>query len=212
MALFHFPLWLNKKIFFYKLMGSGKNGTFDIHPDFNQWAIMIFWKNIAPPPENKIKEEYENLMGKFITRWLQIFKTSITIFLLEPYAGHGVWDGEKFIDQHDKLGDPEGKIGVLTRATIRLSRLYHFWRAVPGTAENMAQNKGFKYSIGIGEIPFIKQATFSIWETVEDMKNFAYKKVKHKEVIKNTRSQHWYSEEMFLRFYILGEIHFQGPR
>jgi len=193
-------------------MGSGKNGTFDIHPDFNQWAIMIFWKSITAPDEAEIKEEYENLIGKFIVRWLRIFKTSITIFLLEPYTGHGTWDGEKFIEQHEKLGDPEGKIGVLTRATIRLSRLYHFWRAVPGTAENMAQNKGFKYSIGVGEIPFIKQATFSIWETVEDMKNFAYKKVKHKEVIKNTRSQHWYSEEMFLRFYILGQIHFQASR
>ncbi|MFN6374881.1 MAG: hypothetical protein ACK4YD_06925 [Chitinophagia bacterium] len=46
-----------------------------------------------------------------------------------------------------------------------------------------------------------------MWESAEDMKNFAYKKNAHKEVIKNTRRQGWYSEEMFLRFFILGEIH-----
>jgi uncharacterized protein YlxW (UPF0749 family) len=30
-------------------MGSGKNGTFDIMPDFNQWAIMVFYEKIHTP-------------------------------------------------------------------------------------------------------------------------------------------------------------------
>jgi hypothetical protein len=203
MALFHFPLWLNRQIFFYKLMGSGKNGTFDIHPDFNQWAIMAFWKNEKQLVEKELKEHFEKLMGKFIIGWLKMFRTQICIYHLEPYSGHGSWDGEKFIDQSIRKSDPEGRMGVLTRATIRLNRLYHFWKAVPGTSEKMNENKGFVYSIGIGEIPFVKQATFSIWESAEEMKNFAYKKAAHREVIKKTRSQQWYSEEMFLRFYIL---------
>ncbi|MFT4153617.1 hypothetical protein [Parafilimonas sp.] len=41
MALFRLPLWLHKKIKFFKLMGSGRNGTFDIHPDLNQWALLF---------------------------------------------------------------------------------------------------------------------------------------------------------------------------
>jgi len=66
-------------------------------------------------------------------------------------------------------------------------------------------NKGFVYSVGIGEIPFIKQATFSVWESIEDMKTFAYKKMAHQDVIRRTRKESWYSEEMFLRFKIIRE-------
>jgi hypothetical protein len=200
MAFFHFPLFLNRKIKFYKLMGSGKNGTFDIMPDFNQWAIMVFF-HAEKYPEADVK----TLVGKFIIGWWRFFKTDTRYFLLEPYAGHGTWDGQSFVDTKNKIADPEGKIAVLTRATIRLSRLPHFWKAVPKTADKLEANKGFIYSIGIGEIPFIKQATFSVWESIEDMKAFAYKKMAHQDVIRRTRKESWYSEEMFLRFKILRE-------
>ena len=46
MAIFHIPLFFNRKISFYKLMGTGKNGTFDKVPDFNQWAILCVFKEI----------------------------------------------------------------------------------------------------------------------------------------------------------------------
>jgi hypothetical protein len=198
MAFFHFPLFLNRKLKFYKLMGSGKNGSFDIMPDFNQWAIMVFF-DADQNPEQKIQP----LIGKFIMGWWRFFKADTRYFLLEPYAGHGTWDGQHFVDPSKKTADPEGKIAVLTRATIRLSRLHHFWKAVPKTADQLEANKGFIYSIGIGEIPFIKQATFSVWESIEDMKAFAYKKMAHQDVIRRTRKESWYSEEMFLRFKIL---------
>jgi hypothetical protein len=200
MALFHFPLFLNRKIRFYKLMGSGKNGTFDIRPDFNQWAIMVFF-DAGQFPE----EDIQRLLGNFIIGWWRFFNADTRFFLLEPYAGHGTWDGQSFVDPKNKISDPEGKIAVLTRATIRLSRLQHFWKAVPKTADQLEANKGFIYSIGIGEIPFIKQATFSVWESTEDMKAFAYKKMAHQDVIRRTRKESWYSEEMFLRFKILRE-------
>ena len=40
MMLFRLPLWLNKKISFWKLLGTGKSGTFDKHPDWQQWGIL----------------------------------------------------------------------------------------------------------------------------------------------------------------------------
>ena len=40
MAIHRFPLWFNKKISFFKLMGCGKNGTFDKNPDWQQWGIL----------------------------------------------------------------------------------------------------------------------------------------------------------------------------
>ena len=183
-------------------MGSGKNGTFDIWPDFNQWAVMVFYE-ADQFPDTDLNTLSKAMVGRFVMAWWTFFKVKTGVFLLEPYAGHGTWDGQSFIDPKEKNPDPEGKIAVLTRASIRLSRLKQFWQAVPSTAEKLEENKGFIYSIGIGEIPFVKQATFSIWESVEDMKAFAYKKMAHQDVIRRTRKESWYSEEMFLRFRIL---------
>jgi hypothetical protein len=205
MAIFHIPLFFNKKIHFYKLMGCGKNGTFDIHPDFNQWALMFFYDapEVKGTAENIIPI---NLVGGFISGWWRVFKVKTNMFLLEPYAGHGSWDGREFVSGHKGIEDPLGEIGVLTRATIKLSRLRSFWRAVPAAAENLSETEGLNYSVGIGEVPFIKQATFSIWENAESMKNYAYKMRAHQEVIRKTRKEGWYSEEMFLRFKIIKKI------
>jgi hypothetical protein len=91
----------------------------------------------------------------------------------------------------------------LTRASIRLSKASQFWQNVPEVSKKMLEAKGYLYSIGIGEVPFLKQSTFSIWETEADMVNFAYKQREHAEVIKKTKKLDWYSEELFARFEIV---------
>lgn len=205
MAVFHVPLILNKKLAFYKLMGTGKNGSFDIWPDFRQWSVMLFYDkshftgDAGQPIAHK-------LMGKLIRGWLKLFQTSVRYIHLEPYAGHGSWDKQTFISQRKPSEEPIGRIAVLTRATIRLSKLLAFWKAVPSTSNQLDQQAGFIFSIGVGEIPLIKQATFSIWETEAHMKSYAYKMRAHQEVIKRTRDENWYSEEMFLRFRLLDDI------
>lgn len=183
-------------------MGCGKNGTFDIHPDFNQWAMMIFYKTEWVQSQSSI-EVIKQLPGAFINLWWRLFCSETKHFHLEPIAGHGSWDGRVFIDDSTTDKNHTGKLAVLTRATINLSRLRSFWSSVPVAADSFEQNPGFIYSVGIGEIPFIKQATFSIWEDEEKMRSFAYQKSSHREVIKRTKEEKWYSEEMFLRFRIL---------
>jgi hypothetical protein len=78
----------------------------------------------------------------------------------------------------------------------------------------MAGANGLITSLGIGEVPWIKQATFSIWENREQMKQFAYQMQQHAEVIGKTRRENWYSEDMFVRFRILsstGSLHENDP-
>jgi heme-degrading monooxygenase HmoA len=102
-----------------------------------------------------------------------------------------------------KKTEYDGMIAVLTRATIRLNKLSAFWKNVETVSSQMRTAKGFITSVGIGEVPFIKQATFSIWQSKEYMKQFAYNMQQHAEVIKKTRKENWYSEEMFVRFKIV---------
>jgi heme-degrading monooxygenase HmoA len=225
MALFRLPLWLNKNIGFWKLMGCGKNGTFDKTPDWRQWAVLQIGKGKMENGKSKIenggKEEVkgERLEVKegsplFMRKWWQFFGCEVWTLVLEPIESHGTWDGKQCFGQLPKQTDYEGIIAVLTRATIRLNRLSQFWKHVDSVASQMAGAAGFITSVGIGEVPWIKQATFSIWESKAAMKAFAYSMKEHKEVIKKTHQENWYSEDMFTRFKVVasyGTINGSNP-
>jgi hypothetical protein len=43
-------------------------------------------------------------------------------------------------------------------------------------------------------------ATFSIWNSQEEMMAFAYRKKEHQTAISMTKKLDWYSEELFSRF------------
>lgn len=172
-------------------MGSGKNGTFDIYPDLNQWALLF------------TAESKTITVPVFFYRYWNFFKCDIKEFLLQPIEGHGLWDKKKVFGELPKQTGYSGSIAVLTRATIRLNRLKNFWGNVNRVASKMSAAKGLIISYGIGEVSWIKQATFSVWENEEAMKNFAYKMKEHADVIRKTRNENWYKEEMFVRFEII---------
>lgn len=177
-------------------MGCGKNGTFDKIPDLNQWAIMLVHKG------QLVENNNVSILGNFISFWIRLFaKESFTI-LLNPIAGHGKWDKLEPFGKFDGKFEYQGRVATLTRATIRLNKMKFFWKHVAPVASQMADAKGFIFSAGIGEVPWIKQATFSVWESVEDMKSFAYSMKEHSEVVKKTRTENWYSEDLFVRFSI----------
>lgn len=204
MALFRIPLLFNRNISFWKLLGCGKNGTFDKTPDLRQWGVWRVWK--TNPPSNNDSD--------FICQWWKFFGCEIWCLTLQAIEGHGTWDGKKCFGELPKQTAYEGKIAVLTRATIRFSKLGQFWKNVDGVANIMRTSNGFITSLGIGELPWIKQATFSVWESKEAMKQFAYNMREHAEVIRKTRQENWYSEDMFVRFIILhseGSLHGVNP-
>lgn len=201
MALFHIPFLFNRKRCFYKLMGSGRNGTFDKIPDLCQWAIIT-----------NIQDEYigiqddintKKIYGNFISAWWRFWKCELLTIVLAPVEGHGTWDGETVFGRLNEQRVVNEPVAVLTRATIRLSRLKHFWSNVAPVASKMNGAEGFIFSVGIGELPWIKQATFSVWKSKEEMQQFAYRMHEHREVIQKTKKEEWYSEDMFVRFTII---------
>ncbi len=198
MAVFHFPLFLKKQISFYKLMGCGKNGTFDKTPDWRQWAVLVV--NSEKLIVNNLILNHKSQIPNLLNGWFKFFHAEVFTIVLQPIEGHGTWDGKQVFGNLPKQTDYEGLIAVLTRATIRFSKLKNFWQNVDAVASQMLGAKGFVTSFGIGEVPFIKQATFSIWDSKTDMKNFAYNLHQHKDVIRKTHKENWYSEDMFTRF------------
>jgi hypothetical protein len=203
MALFHIPLKFSRRISFYKLMGCGRNGTFDKTPDLLQWCILITTNNTIFENALQSKHFIKALLGSFIHGWFAIFTKEQFTLSLNTLTAHGTWDGMAPFGEGIKNHTHTGVIGVMTRATIRLSRFSNFWKHVDGVAQTLSTSPGFVTSVGIGEIPWVKQATFSIWQTEEQMKAFAYKRKEHSEVVYKTKKEQWYSEDLFARFSIL---------
>jgi heme-degrading monooxygenase HmoA len=191
MAIHRLPLTFKNGLTFWKLLGSGKNGTFDLKPDWQQWGLLAVWES---------REDFDCFYHRsFISDWWMLLTKERWTILCEPLQSHGKWDGK------EPFGNPNntsynGPVAVLTRATIRKSRIKNFWSHVDDVADIMTTAKGYITSFGIGEAPVYRQATFSIWKSIDDVKAFAYRSREHAEVIKKTRSEDWYKEELFARF------------
>ena len=191
MAVHRLPMALQKGCTFWKLLGSGRNGTFDLQPDWQQWGLLAVWND-----RRAFDEFYKN---SIVPRWWRTLAHESWTILCEPLQGHGKWDGQEPFGKPN-ITDYTGPVAVLTRATIRLSKLKGFWSNVDSVASIMADAPGFITSIGIGEAPVYRQATFSVWKSIDAVKAFAYASREHAEVIKKTRNDHWYREELFARF------------
>jgi len=204
MAIHRLPLMLNRRIYFWKLLGCGKGGGFSRQPDWRQWAILtsgdlIHFNTI--PHEQLLKKLY----GKFIAAWYRFFRCEVRTILLEPVSGHGYWDGKQPFGPLASTAMPAAPVAVLTRATIRTGKINRFWEHVDDISKQLHRAKGLVSSVSIGEMPLLKQATFSIWDSSESMHAFAYDAKPHTEVIKKTREERWYREELFVRFKVLAE-------
>ena len=70
---------------------------------------------------------------------------------------------------------------------------------VPQISREHQNAEGIIFSKGIGEYPFIEQATFTVWESIGSMNNFARRNT-HQSAIQVTREKKGFREEMFTRF------------
>ncbi|HMP29670.1 MAG TPA: hypothetical protein PKD85_08715 [Saprospiraceae bacterium] len=181
---------------FSKMMGSGHGEGFSIKPNFGVYAAMLVWKDASFI--NAFETTFQPFLD-YLTLTSKVQKIYAT-----PYKFHGTWDQKTpFVCSQNQ--PPSLERLILTRATIKLSKLYKFWKHVPKTSKAIAKAEGRRFSIGIGEWPWVQQATLSIWDSEEYMKNYAYNNEAHLQAIKMTKDLDWYKEEMFTRFYILHE-------
>lgn len=129
--------------------------------------------------------------------------------LLRPTRWHGRWGGmEPFGPAQPQAASSQvtgapGPLAVLTRAAIRPGQLAAFWRAVPASQEGLRDQPGLLASVGLGEVPLLYQATFSVWQDAASLRAFAYQGAGHRAAIARTRRDDWYAEELFARFAVL---------
>ena len=143
---------------------------------------------------------------QFLLYGIQKKAQSRTDFYLKTIQTHGLWDNQNPFKSSIVDYDKDDKIAIITRGKIKLSKQIDFWLNVPKASNAIKVAEGGEFYKGIGELPLMAQATFSIWKNIDAVKNFAYKSKAHSDIIKKTKQRNWYSEDMFTRFIITDKV------
>lgn len=195
MGLARRPMARIPGIGFWKLCGSGTGEGFTPLPNTSVYAILATWPD-AETARGAVQnaDVYQRYRARSSEDW--------TVFMTTDTA-RGAWSGQTpFTPSHL---DQRGPLAALTRATIRPGILGKFWRRVPNISTVIGKDPNVVFKIGIGEIPWLHQVTFSIWPNPQAMANFA-RTGPHAEAIKAVRRDGWFNEELYARFTLISDI------
>ncbi|TQM74941.1 spheroidene monooxygenase [Thermopolyspora flexuosa] len=186
---------------FWRLLGTGRGASMTLGADLRRWALFAVWRH---PDDLDAFLRRSPIAARWRDEAVELWQVR-----LAPLSSRGRWGGvDPFAGAVPPAvpegEEPEGPVAVLTRATIRLTRLAAFYRAVPEVDRTLHAQEGRLASVGIGEWPVARQATFSLWRDGAAATAFAYRTAAHADVIRRVRARDWYAEELFARFVPFG--------
>ncbi|MBE1531903.1 spheroidene monooxygenase [Actinomadura algeriensis] len=180
---------------FWRLLGTGRGRSMTPGADLRRWALFAVWDG-------------EPALDAFLARspvaarWRDEAAESWHA-RLAVLSSRGGWGGRDPLAAAAAVppgGPGGGPVAVLTRASIRPRRLLAFYRSVPRVDGELRRQAGCLASVGAGEWPLARQATFSLWTDADAVARFAYRTAAHRDVIGRVRGEDWYAEELFARF------------
>lgn len=187
---------------FVKVLGSGRGGGFVPIPSPTHLGLFVSFADEGSADaflSSRLLDGYRAVAAELVTMKLRAF------------SAKGSWSGRTplSITAHEPT---EGPIASLTRASIRPGKAVSFWVHAAPSQVSLEAAQGRLVSAGLGEAPFFRQATFTVWESLAAMHAFA-RQGAHLEAIKRARAEEHFSEDLFARF-VPSEINgsWQGRR
>jgi heme-degrading monooxygenase HmoA len=198
MAIMPRKLQKIKNLVFFKVLGTGGGTGYSAAPGFKKYALLTLWNSME-----EAEEFYNN--SQILTSYRKRKSEELSIFM-RPLSARGEWSKKTPFLAHE-VTKPDQPLAVITRASIKWRYIPTFWKKVRGVSMSQRSFDGQLYSQGIGELPWVEQATFTIWTSLQEMKSFAYgSNMAHMDAIKTTRKHHIFSEEMYARFQVIKMI------
>ena len=180
---------------FARLLGTGSGSSTAAGADWSRTGLFAVWESASA------LAAFEDEDGWFGSRLARVRRRGGEAYgvRLALLSGHGRWAAREVLADLDN-GDPGGPVAVLTRARVRPQAWRRFRGVQRAVADEVAAATGLLAVVGIGEAPVGLQATFSLWTDAAALAGFAYRRPVHLEVVRRTRRERWYGEELFARF------------
>jgi len=177
-----------------KALGSGYEGGFGLRPSASRQGLFVLFSS-------------EDFADAFIdhSATLSTYQDRSTDFVvakLRATSCRGSWSGISV--QATAAAPAAGPVAALTRASIRPSRAWAFWRRSPSSERALAQAAGCRLAVGLGEAPLLRQATFSVWDSQAAMDAYA-RSGAHQQAIRAAYDGRHFSESMFVRWRLLAQ-------
>jgi len=174
------------------MLGSGYEGGFGLRPSRSRQGVFAVFSNLAAADEFV---EFSELATTYRQR-----SDEFCAIKLRAWSCRGSWDGTELAPSaRAPRANASGPIAALTRASIQLHKAPAFWRLAPPTQTALETASGCQLAVGLGEAPFLRQATFTIWDDVASMDAYA-RSGAHLNSIQAAHEQQFFSESMFVRF------------
>lgn len=192
MGFARFALAKVPDIGFFKLCGSGSGEGFTPIPNVSVYGILATW-----PDAETARRSMDNarVFRRYRTRSVER-----CTWFLNTCSSRGQWSGHEPFSIDTTL--PDGPLAALTRASIKPKIMMRFWGRVPAISDVIGADPNVIFKIGVGEVPWLHQVTFSVWPSTASMDNFARTSGPHGKAIKAVRDGKWFSEELYARFAI----------
>lgn len=174
---------------FIKPLGIGSGHGYRAWPKWEASGFFMVFESPQAAMAFRGRKEFRELLEKSDENYC---------IFMSPTSSRGSWSGFDGWQLHQNL-DSSGPICSLTRATLKPEFLYRFWKMVSPISLEQKDYQGLIFSQGIGELPLVEQATFTVWENVSAMETFA-RKTFHGEAVREVYRLNGFKEQMFTRF------------
>jgi hypothetical protein len=175
---------------FWRLLGTGSGDHTGGGADLARTALFAVWDDEASLDAFTARHAIPRRWRRAQESWHVRLRT---------VGGHGRWRGVDPLDGLER-GSGGGPVAIITRAHVRRASWRAFGAASDVVDAELHTASGLIDVVGIGEAPVGRLATFSLWESLDDARHFAYAMPDHVAVVDRTRTEDWYAEEMFARF------------
>jgi spheroidene monooxygenase len=179
---------------FWKLMGTGADAGFSTRPNFGVYTILCVWQNEAAAKAGLALQPFAGNRRHAVQS---------ATFTMQTTQSRGDW-AQSAPFGSAQLAAPTGSIVVaLTRATIRLKHVRAFWKLVPAISDAIEEEDTRHFMIGMGEVPWLHQVTFSIWSDGDAMRRFSLTSPTHGTAVREAYAKGWFKDQLFARFNLI---------